>query len=84
MANPIVQGMLQSVFNLLIEFGWALVIFFLIAADRFQARTYTEEIAARAYLRYQGLLRENNDSGDGSDGAGRAFQYIVVPEEFQQ
>lgn len=32
----------------------------LIAPDRFQARTYTEEIAARVYLRYQGLLRENN------------------------
>ena len=32
----------------------------LIAPDCFQARTYTEEIAARVYLRYQGLLRENN------------------------
>lgn len=32
----------------------------LIGPDRFQARTYTEEIAARVYQRYQGLLRDNN------------------------
>jgi DNA helicase-2/ATP-dependent DNA helicase PcrA len=32
----------------------------LIGPDRFQARTYTEEIAARVYQRYEGLLRDNN------------------------
>lgn len=32
----------------------------LIGPGTFQARTYTEEIAARVYLRYQSLLRENN------------------------
>jgi len=28
--------------------------------ERFHARTYTEEIAARVYVRYQDLLRDNN------------------------
>ena len=32
----------------------------LIGPDRFFARTYTEEIAARVYVRYQELLRSNN------------------------
>ncbi len=32
----------------------------LIGPDRFLARTYTEEIAARVYERYQQLLRDNN------------------------
>jgi DNA helicase-2/ATP-dependent DNA helicase PcrA len=32
----------------------------LIGPDRFVARTYNEEIAARAYVRYQELLRSNN------------------------
>ncbi len=32
----------------------------LVGPDSFQARTYNEEIAARVYQRYQGLLRDNN------------------------
>jgi DNA helicase-2/ATP-dependent DNA helicase PcrA len=32
----------------------------LVNPDTFHARTYTEEIAARVYHRYQGLLRDNN------------------------
>lgn len=32
----------------------------LIGPERFNARTYTEEIAARVYGRYQDLLRDNN------------------------
>jgi DNA helicase-2/ATP-dependent DNA helicase PcrA len=32
----------------------------LVGPERFQARTYTEEVAARVYQRYQELLRGNN------------------------
>ncbi|GAB4539798.1 MAG: UvrD-helicase domain-containing protein [Anaerolineae bacterium] len=32
----------------------------LVGPERFSARTYTEEIAARVYVRYQDLLRDNN------------------------
>jgi DNA helicase-2/ATP-dependent DNA helicase PcrA len=70
----------------------------LISPDHFQARTYTEEIAARAFVRYQDLLRSNNamdfddllmktvelfrERGDLLDSYQERYLHILV-DEFQ-